>query len=285
MCVPGATTSGVRLLLPVDEKAGTMSSQVVSGAHRVRRPNREDLRVVGRAGERSGVEDIAFVAGGRDHEDPGLPGLLDREGERIDRVGLGRVRPVGQVDDPDVHAVVGLVLDDPVDRGDHLADVHAAVGDADLEADDPGIGGDAAEARGRRVRVRRRERRVLAGDDAGHERPVAVRVEVPEGRVLRLEREVRAVDDLARRGEALDRADARVDERDVDAGAGVAGVPVRRSRRCTGASCCTSSCMSGRRVLVGSAVARSAAMPIPGRRGPSPGGRPSGWRRAGESCR
>ena len=41
-------------------------------------------------------------------------------------------------------------------------------------------------------------------------------------RRLRLEREVRPVDDLARRAHAVDRRDAGVDERDVDARARVA---------------------------------------------------------------
>ena len=56
---------------------------------------------------------------------------------------------------------------------------------------------------------------------------MTVGVEGPERSVLRLEGEVRAIDDLARGREAIHRGHAGIDERDIDAGARVPGVPIR----------------------------------------------------------
>jgi hypothetical protein len=167
----------------------------------------------------------AAVAARRDDDDAVLPRLLGRVGEWIHRVQLRAVGPVGEVQDPDVQTGVLGVLDDPIDGGDHLGDIGAAVCRADLDADDPGIGGDAPIGRGRSVRVGNGELRIVPGDESGHERPVAERVEVPEVRCLRLDREVRPVENLAGRCEALDRGNAGVDHRHIDAGARVAGVP------------------------------------------------------------
>ncbi len=226
--------------------------RVVGDRHRslgVGRPDRHEVAIDGRVGQRGGVVHVALeavVAAGRDDEDARLPGLLGRVGERVDRGGLGAVGAVRQVDDPDVQVVVVAMLDDPVDRGDDLADVHPTVGDADLDRHDPGVRGHPAIGRRRRIRVRRREAGVLAGDEPGHERPVAVGVEVAQVGRLGLEREVGSVDDLARRGQALDPADTRVDDRDVDAVAGEARVPPRRRARVRG--------RVGHRVHVGSGV-------------------------------
>ncbi len=68
---------------------------------------------------------------------------------------------------------------------------------------------------------------VAAGDDARHVRAVAEGVEVLEGRRLRLQRQVRADDQLVVRHQALDGQDARVEQRDVDALAAVAVAPER----------------------------------------------------------
>ena len=138
------------------------------------------------------------------------------------------------------------MLDDPVDRRDDLADVHPTVRDADLHRHDPGVRGHPAIGRSRRIRVRRREGGVPAGDEPGHERPVAVGVQVAQVGRLGLEREVGSVDDLARRGQAFHPADTRVDDRHVDAVAGEACVPQRRRARIGG--------RVGHRVHVGSGV-------------------------------
>ena len=163
------------------------SSDFVSLAAEVRGADRDQVRVVGgrREAWRALAPLVAGVPGRGDHDDAVVPGLLGGVRERVDGVRLRRVRAVRQVEDADVQAVVGAVLDDPVDGRDDLRDVHATVGDADLEADDPCAGGDAAV--------------VLAGagDQPGHRGAVAVGVEVPELRRLGLEREVRAVDELA----------------------------------------------------------------------------------------
>ena len=184
----------------------------------------EDERVPGRVGE-PGLGDEPAVAGRRHHEDPVLPGLLDGVGERVDRAVLGRVGAVGEVEHPDVHPVVVLVLHDPVDGRDHLGHIDAAVGVGNLEGDDAGIGGHPPVGRRRGGGVRRRDGAVLAGDEPGHERAVTVRVELGQVRRLRLHREVGAVDHLAGRVEARNRRDARVDDGDVDTGTGPAGVP------------------------------------------------------------
>ena len=76
---------------------------------------------------------------GHDH-DPGLPGLLDRLGERIDSVALLWQCAVGEVEHTDVHALGVLVLNHPVDGGDDLGDVHRAVGVGDLDVDDTRFG-------------------------------------------------------------------------------------------------------------------------------------------------
>ena len=49
-------------------------------------------------------------------------------------IGLNAVRAVGECDDPDVHPVVVAMLDDPVDRGNHLRHIDRAlrVGDLDV---------------------------------------------------------------------------------------------------------------------------------------------------------
>ena len=89
--------------------------------------------------------------------------------------------------------------DDPVDGGDHLGDVDRAVGCRDLHVDEPRAGRDADEAALRRLFERasvERDRRVAAGDDAGHVRAVAELVDAVGG-VAGAEREVRAVHDVA----------------------------------------------------------------------------------------
>ena len=58
---------------------------------------------------------------------------------------LGAVGVVGEVEDPDVQPVGVAVLDDPVDRCDHLRDVDGAGVVGDLDAHDPGVGGDPDE--------------------------------------------------------------------------------------------------------------------------------------------
>ena len=101
------------------------------------------------------------------------------------------------------------MLDDPVDRRDHLRNVCAAVGGRDLETDDPCVGSDTPICGSGRVRVRRRQCLVASRDEACHERPVTVRVEIREVRRLRLQRDVRPVDHLPRCVEALNGRDAQ----------------------------------------------------------------------------
>ena len=107
---------------------------------------------------------------------PVVPGVLDGAGQRVDLPRLRRLGAVGQVDHPDVHAVVVAVLDDPVEGGDDLGDVGAAVAGADLHVEQLGVRRDAGEHRS--VGLLGVVVVVLAGDDAGHVGAVAVSVEV-----------------------------------------------------------------------------------------------------------
>ena len=77
-------------------------------------------------------------------------------------------------------------------------DIDAAVRDPDLDAHDAGIGRHAPIGRRRSRGIRLGQTRIPAGDQARHERAVSVGVHVPEGVGLRLQRQVRAVNDLAR---------------------------------------------------------------------------------------
>jgi hypothetical protein len=106
------------------------------------------------------------------------------------------------------------VLDDPVDRRDDLRDIHGSVGGTDLQRDELGVRGHAHEAG---------TGGVATGDDPGHMGAVAVGVAPLQVRRLTLEREIRAVGDVAG-GESVHGRDAGVDERDADALAGVAAL-------------------------------------------------------------
>ena len=89
---------------------------------------------------------LALVAGGDDHDDPGLPGLLDRVGEQVALVAARR-RAEGEVEDADVQPVVVAVRDDPADRGDDRAERRRAVGAGGLDVDQARARGDAAGSR------------------------------------------------------------------------------------------------------------------------------------------
>ena len=141
---------------------------------------------------------VAAVAGGGHDDDAGVPGLLDRVGERIDAVPLRRVGAVREVEDADVQIVVVAVLDDPVDRGDDLRDVNATVGSRDLEAYEARIGCHAAVGRCRGLVVWGGQGIVPACDEAGHEGAVAIGVQPGQVGRLGLERQIGSVDDLAR---------------------------------------------------------------------------------------
>ena len=156
------------------------------GPVRVRRADAENEGVVGGAGE-AGREDAtleARVAGRRNHDDAALPRLLDGEGERVKVIRLAGVGAVGKVDHADVEPVVQPVLDHPVDRGDDLADVRAAIGGRDFEAQDARVGRDAAIRARRGAPVRGGQGRVMSGDQAGHERAMPKGVEIAQVRRL-----------------------------------------------------------------------------------------------------
>ena len=123
-----------------------VSSLVVGGSGRVVAADGDHVVVVRRIRDtgRAVPGLVAGVAGCGDDHDAGVPRLLRRERQRIAQRVLVRVRSVRQVQHPDVHSVVVLVLNHPVDRRDDLRDIDAAVGRADLHVHDAGIGRDAA---------------------------------------------------------------------------------------------------------------------------------------------
>ncbi len=142
----------------------------VEAVVRVVHAHREDAGVVRRVGKL--VRRCTIVAGRGDDHHPVHPGDLGRVGQRVDGVRLLRERAEREVQHLDVHAVVVAVLHDPVDAGDDLRHVGRTVGRADLDVDDPRVGRDADEL-GRVTQVAG----VTAGDDPGHVRAVAVRVD------------------------------------------------------------------------------------------------------------
>ena len=220
--IRGAGRAGLR-------GGGEVGHRVVGKLHRVirvRRADRDDPLVEGRVCQRRrrSLGLVSAVAGRRDDDDAGFPRLLDGEGQGVDPVPLRRVRAVGQVEDADVQAVVIAVLDDPVDRRDDLRDVRPAVGRGDLDAHDVRVGSHPAVGRRGCSRVRGGEGAVPTGDQAGHERSVAVGVEV--GQIGRL--------GLACRIQSLDRGDAGVDQRDADPLARVTSGPPRLRARVVG---------------------------------------------------
>ena len=183
-------------------------------AHRVVRADRDHQRV-DRRGSQLGPAG-ALVAAGDDHDDARLPGVLDRVGQRVEARRLGRVGAVGEVQHPDREAGVVGVLHHPVDRGDHLGHVAAAVAGGHLERDQPGVRRDPGEpSGGRRGVLRAGRHHVAAGDDRGQVGAVAEAVQVPQVRLRRLQRQVRAVDHVAA-GQPGDRGDPAVDQGDVD---------------------------------------------------------------------
>ena len=109
------------------------------------------------------------------------------------------------------------VLHHPIDRRDHLRDIGSSAAIRNLERHDPRARRDPHETGRLAPVVRATRRRVTPGDDAGHVRAVAERVEVAQVVLLGLEGQVGAVHELVRGVESLDRRDARVDHCDVDA--------------------------------------------------------------------
>ena len=161
-----------------------------SGAQRVVAAGGDDGWVVGRVGQpwRTLSALVSGVPGGGDNDDPLPPRLFDGEGKRVGVGRLQRVGAVGQVEDTDIHSVVVLVRHHPVDGGDDLGDVSAAVGGGHLERDDAGVGGHTAICGGGGQGIRRGEGVVFAGDEPSHERAVTEGVEVAQVRRLGLQR-------------------------------------------------------------------------------------------------
>jgi hypothetical protein len=146
---------------------------MVDGPVRVLGADSQQVGVGRRVGE--GADVAAVVADRDDHDDAVLPGLLGGVRQRVELVGLHRVRAQREVEDADVHPVVVRVLGHPVDARDHLRDVGGTGGRTDLDAHQASLGGDAL------VAVRGA---VVAGDDPGERGAMAVAVPVRRVRVL-----------------------------------------------------------------------------------------------------
>ena len=171
-----------------------------------------DVRVDGGVGQVA--EAAAPVAGADDDDDAPVPGDLDRLGQRVAQVADVRVGAEGQVEDSDVEASCRIlrVLHDPVDAGDDLRYVGVAVRVGHLDAENPCVRGYPEEGRIGRPDGAGVDARVVAGDDPGQVRAVPEGVQVAGVRVLRLEGQVGAVDDLVGPVQALDRRNTRVDQ-------------------------------------------------------------------------
>ncbi len=207
--------SAWRAALPVllnDARSGWFHPLVVVAA--VRRADRDHVRV-----DRRVVEDRRALAGvARRHDDDQAvpPRVLGCGSERVELVGLHRVGTEGQVHHAHRRAVgSGLVLGDPVQRGDHLADVGAAVSRREFDRLELCVGSDTELG----VRVELldglggQRAAVVRGDDAGQVGAVPVGVLIGEHAVA-LDREVRAVGQLVRAGESGDGGGAAVEQRD-----------------------------------------------------------------------
>lgn len=116
------------------------------------------------------------------------------------------------------------MLDHPVDAGDDLRHVGGAMGIGHFDVDHVGVRRGTDELACVLAVLRGREGGIVARDDPRHVGPVAETVEVGQARRLRVEGDVGPVDDLAG-AQSLHRRDARVDEGDADALAGIAGGP------------------------------------------------------------
>ena len=196
----------------------------------VLRADGKDERIVRRVVEPSGPETCVSA---RDDDDDALaPGRLHRVRKRIDPVVLHTVGSEREVEDTDVEAVGITMLDDPVDPGDDLRDVCRSRPVCDLDRNDAGIGGETGKARAMAHLGAAVPGNVIsAGDDAGQVRTVTVAVQVATLILLRIERQIRSVDELARSAQAFNRRHARVDHRDVDVAAGIAMLPERTGAR------------------------------------------------------
>ncbi len=138
----------------------------------VERPDRDHLARVAGAADRA-VAVPARVSGRADDHDPGVPQLLDRLHQRIDVRRLVDGMAERQVEDAD--AVRVLVLEHPLQPGEHArgAALPEAVEDADR--DQARLRGDAGESAILRVRA-------VAHQDAGHVRSVPVGIDAARGR-------------------------------------------------------------------------------------------------------
>ena len=179
----------------------------VSPATGVRRTDCEHERVAGRVGQAGGT--TAVVARRDNHDDARPPGHLRGVGQRVHDVVLPGVGSEGQVQDPDVASAGVGVRHDPVDPGDDLRDVGVAEAVGDLDADNPGGGGDTQQPGG------------LPTDDPGQVGPVAEAVNVLRAGP-RLERQIWAGHDVP--GETWDVCDTAVHQRHVHPLAGQPGV-------------------------------------------------------------
>ena len=150
------------------------------------------------------------------------PGVLDSLRQRIDFGRLTACGVVRQVEHADVQTVGLPVLDDPIDRRNHLRHIDSPGVVGHLHADDASVGCHADEIRLLGVQGIGTGR--AAGDDTGDVGAVTVGVEAGDGWDATLEREVGPHHDLGR-GELGDGYHPGVDDGDVYAVAGVSGRP------------------------------------------------------------
>ena len=162
----------------------------------------------------------------RDHDNDSLtPGRLCGVREWVEPVVLNTVRPEGEVEDADVQPIRVAVLDNPVDSCDHLRDIGSTAPIRNLDRHDSCIGCDATEVLVVPGISPPPCGNVAPGDDTGHVRAVAERIEVTKVVLLGLERQVWAIYQLVGIVESFDRRDAGVEDGDIDPPTGVAPPP------------------------------------------------------------
>ena len=183
------------------------------GRHGVVTDRRRPMGVAGADGQdvwvvRRVVELRATESGvaARDHDNDSLtPGRLCGVRERVEPVVLNTVRPEGEVEDADVQPIRVAVLDNPVDSCDHLRDIGSTAPIRNLDRHDSRIGCDATEVLVVPGISPPPCGNVAPGDDTGHVRAVAERIEVTKVVLLGLERQVWAIHQLVGIVESFDR--------------------------------------------------------------------------------
>ena len=144
---PGATRSGLATrsngVGPREEYVAILSSLMVPVVPVVRRADGDHLPRVAGAGD-GDVSVAPAVAGGAHHHDPGVPERVHGFDQRVVRRRLEHRVPEGDVHHAD--AVLGLVVEDPLEPGEDVRGQPASEAVEDAHRDQARLGGDPGHA-------------------------------------------------------------------------------------------------------------------------------------------